>query len=406
MPDGEVDVDAVAAVFRAEAGQVVASLVRRGSSIDQAEDALQEAFAVAMDAWRRDGLPARPGGWIATTAKRRLIDRLRRESRRSDKELLGSLTEPVEAPDASDDDRLRLIFTCCHPALSLDVRVALTLRATCGLSTMQIASLFLVSESTMAQRLVRGQRKIAVARIPFAVPTGDDLAPRLDAVLAVVYTVFTAGYNARGAVGRDAAELCREAIRLGRLLHLLMPREGDVVGLLALMLLHDARRGARVRDDDVVLFDDQDRARWDTAQLAEGLALVERAPRLGPVGQYWLQAAIAAEHMGPTTSADRNWGRIVVLYERLVRHARGAPIMRLNHAIAVSMADGPERALVLVDDLADQLASHSRWHAARADLLGRIGRTGDALEAYESALGLAEGDVTRRSLHRAMEKLR
>jgi RNA polymerase sigma factor (sigma-70 family) len=406
-------------VFRDEARQVVAGLIRRGSTIDQAEDAVQEAFTVAAVVWAQDGLPPRPGAWIATTAKRRLIDRLRREARRGDKEMLSQLSAGPADFDVGEDDRLRLIFTCCHPALSLEARVALTLRAACGLTTGQVADLFVVTESTMAQRLVRAQRKIAVARIPFAIPTPDDLGPRLSAVLAVVYTVFTTGYNAvtdgdNGGSGlnedQNRSPLCDEAIRLGRLLRLLMPREAEVASLLALLLLHHARRRARIDSNGIVLFDDQDRSRWDRNDTSEGLVLVEQAPGIGPVGQYWLQAAIAAEHMAPPSSAERNWHRIAVLHQRLVDHSQGSPMVRLNHAIAVSMAEGTEEGplhgLVLLDGIGERLDGYSGYHAARADCLARTGRPVEASAAYDRAIETAASDRARQSLTAARGKLR
>ncbi len=409
----------IEAVFRREARPVVAALIRRGATVDQAEDAVQEAFAVAARLWAEQGTPPRPGGWIATTAKRRLIDRLRREARRGDKELLSQLNaEPVEV-DVSEDDRLRLIFTCCHPALALEARVALALRAVCGLSTAEVAALFIVSEPTMAQRLVRAQRKITVARIPFAVPAGDELGPRLSAVLAVVYTVFTSGYNAvasghnavasgsdPGAAGvADRSRLCDEAIRLGRLLRLLMPREAEVAGLLALMLLHHSRRHARTDDAGMVLFDDQDRSRWVRSEISEGLSLVEQAPQLGPVGQYWLQAAIAAEHLRPPSADARDWTRIARLHERLVAHTGASPVARLNHAIAVSMSEGPEAAVPLLDGLADRLAAYGPYHGARADCLARAGRPDEAREAYDRAIATTDDEPAQQSLRQAREKL-
>jgi RNA polymerase sigma-70 factor, ECF subfamily len=391
-------------VFRAESRQVVAALMRRGSSVEQAEDALQEAFIVAIEAWEREGVPVRPGAWITTTAKRRLIDRLRREASRSDKELLSSLTAAWPESVSGDDDRLRLIFTCCHPALSLDVRVALTLRAVCGLATADVAGLFMVSEATMAQRLVRAQRKITVAKIPYTVPAGDELGPRVGAVLAVVYSMFTSGYNAVSAGNPATAALCNEAVRVARLLQLLLPGDGEVLGLLALLLLHDARRDARVDADALVLFADQDRSLWNQSKLREGAALLERAARTGPVGQYWLQAAIAAEHDLPATAGERDWQRITALHRLLVEHTGGSPVARLNHAIAVSFADGPEQALALLDRIT-QLAGHSDYHAARADVLRRTGRFADASDAYRTAIDTTDDDRRRRSLQEALQNL-
>lgn len=394
----------IEATFRTESRQVVASLMRRGATIEQAEDALQEAFVVAIETWSRDGTPVRPGAWITTTAKRRLIDRLRREARRSDKELMSNLAGSLDQTDDVDDDRLGLIFTCCHPALNLDARVGLTLRAVCGLSTSEVARLFVVAEPTMAQRLVRAQHKIAVTNIAFAVPTGDDLGPRVSAVLAVVYTVFTAGYNAVTAGDATKVTLCDEAIRLARLLQLLLPNDTEVLALLALLLLHDARRDARVDDDSLVLFADQDRARWNAAELREGGALIDRAARMGPVGQYWLQAAIAAEHTLPASAAERDWRRIASLHRLLVEHTRGSPVARLNHAIAVSFADGPAAGLALIDTITE-LASHSDFHAARADLLARLDRHGEAADAYRRAIETTEDERRRRSLQTALDKL-
>ena len=402
--------DAVIETFRRESGRVLASLIRRGAGFDLAEDAVQEAFAVALEVWAREGVPARPGAWITTTAKRRLIDRLRREARRQQLETVSSAaqTHPVD-PAEGEDDRLRLIFTCCHPALSTETRVALTLHSVCGLATAEIAAAFLVSEATLAQRLVRAKRKIAVAGIPFTVPQGEELGSRLGAVLATVYLVFNAGYDSVADTGRSQGgetELCGEAIRLARLLRFEMPKEPEVAGLLALMLLHDARRPARTDDHgELVLLDDQDRSRWNREQIAEGLRLVERAPHLGPVGQYWIQAAIAAEHVAPSEAGHRDWHRICALYDRYVHYSRGSPVVELNRAIAVSMAHGPANALVLLEPLRGRLDGYSYFHAALADVRSRSGDRDGAAAAYRTAIRLASSDAGRRSLTRALERL-
>jgi RNA polymerase sigma-70 factor (ECF subfamily) len=396
--------------FRRESGRVLASLIRRGASFDLAEDAVQEAFTVAVEVWARDGIPARPGAWITTTAKRRLIDRLRREARRQELEKVLSAvpTHPLD-PAEQEDDRLQLIFTCCHPALSAETRVALTLHSVCGLATPQIAAAFLVSDVTLAQRLVRAKRKIAVAGIPFSVPQGEELGPRLGAVLATVYLVFNAGYDAVADSGRTQAgetELCGEAIRLARLLQFEMPKEPEVAGLLALMLLHDARRAARTDDDgDLILLDDQDRTRWNREQIAEGLRLVRRAAHLGPVGQYWIQAAIAAEHVAPPETGDRDWHRICALYNQYVDYSRGSPVVELNRAIAVSMAHDAATGLALLEPLHDRLATYPYFHAALADLRSRTGDRDGAAAAYRTAIRLASNDASRRSLTRALERL-
>jgi RNA polymerase sigma-70 factor, ECF subfamily len=401
--------DAVSDTFRGESGRVIASLMRRGASLDLAEDAVQEAFAVATEVWERDGIPPQPGAWIATTAKRRLIDRLRRETMREDRERFLSVLQTMpDDPAEHEDDRLRLMFTCCHPALPPDGRVALTLRSVCGLPVAAIAAAFLVSETTLAQRLVRAKRKIAVARIPFTMPADDELGARFDAVMATVYLVFNAGFDAVVDAGRkhSGIELCAEAIRLGRLLVFQMPKEAEALALLALMLLHDARRDARMdANGDLVLLDDQDRSRWHREQIAEGLALVERAPRLGTVGQYWLQAAIAAEHVGPTHAGARDWQRIATLYERYREHTGGSPIVELNRVIAVSMVEGPEVALAQLEPLRQQLHSYSYFHAAVADVRARAGDRAGAQEAYREAITLTPTEAGRRLLTRALKRL-
>jgi RNA polymerase sigma-70 factor, ECF subfamily len=402
-------VDAVTETFRLESGRVRAALIRLGAGFDLAEDAVQEAFEVATLVWARDGIPERPGAWITTTARRRLIDRLRRETLRRDRERLLSAMAEVEADPANrDDDRLRLIFTCCHPALGIEAQVALTLHSVCGLATRDIAAAFLVPGATLAQRIVRAKRKIAVAGIPFAVPPAHELGRRMDSVLATVYLVFNAGYD--GLTDPQAMgpghDLSQEAIRLGRLLRFEMPTEPEVTGLLALMLLHDARQGTRADADGTpVLLADQDRTLWNRDQIAEGLRLVARAPQLGEVGQYWLQAAIVAEHLAPPTAAERNWHRICALYDRYLEHSGGSPVVALNRAIAIGQAQGPEPALALVEPLRASLYGYPRFHAALADLLARSGDVPGARLAYRAAIDLTRSQARRGSLQRAADRL-
>jgi RNA polymerase sigma-70 factor, ECF subfamily len=394
---------AVADVFREHWGQAVAALVRATGDVDLAEDAVQEAFAIAVERWPRDGVPASPLGWIVTTARNRAIDRLRRERTLAAKlpevERLAAAGEDDPQEDEVEstipDERLELIFTCCHPALSREVQVALTLRLLGGLQTDEIARAFLTSEQTMAQRLVRAKQKIRAAGIPFRVPPDHLLPDRLAAVLAVVYLVFNEGYS------RVRAALGAEAIRLGRMLTALMPDEPEALGLLALMLLHDSRRTARVdADGALVLMEDQDRSRWDTAAIAEGRELVERALRLRRVGPYQLQAAIAALH----TEAETDWPQIVALYGELERLVP-SPVVELNRAAAVAMAEGPEQGLELIDRI-EGLDGYVSFHAARADLLRRLGREADAAAAYERALALAPDGPEHRYLARRLAQLR
>ncbi|WTR35705.1 RNA polymerase sigma factor [Streptomyces sp. NBC_00133] len=390
-----VDEAAVGRIFREESGRSVAALIRVFGDIDVAEDAVQEAFAVALRTWPGSGLPPNPGGWITTTARRRAIDRLRHESR--ERQLLGeaAVLSPgnddygtLEEAGPVQDDRLRLIFTCCHPALSTEAQVALTLRLLGGLSTAEVARSFLLAEPTMAQRLVRAKHKIKAARIPYRVPEDHELPDRLPPVLAVVYLVYNAGLT-----GLAERGLCSEAIRLARILTTLMPDEPEVAGLLALLLLTESRRSSRMRPDgSLVLLGEQDRSRWDRALIEEGQAIVRKCLRRDHPGAYQLQAAINAVHADAATFEQTDWSQILALYDQLLAIAP-TPVVALNRAIAIGEVQGPAAALALVDEL--DLDNYHPFHATRADLLRRLGRNSEAAVAYERAASMAPTDAER-----------
>jgi len=406
---------AVETVYRADWGRIVATLIRLIGDFDLAEECAQEAFAAAVDQWEASGVPEAPRAWVIQTARHKAIDRIRRRVRYAEKLVLytssGMAPEAVE-PDYDTgeipDDRLRLIFTCCHPALALEVQVPLTLRTLCGLETDEIARAFLVSPSTMAQRLVRAKHKIRDAKIPYIVPETRDMAGRMEAVLTVIYLVFNEGYAATRGKTLVRTDLCAEAIRLGRLVVSLMGAQApaEARGLLALMLLHDARREARMDESgDIVVLEEQDRSQWDREQIAEALPLVEEALR-GVPGPLSLQAAIAAVHCHAARAEDTDWEEIVGLYDELSR-LQPSPVVSLNRAVAIAMRDGPRKGLVLIDELAaaNDLEGYHLLHAARADLLRRLGLGEEAAKDYRRALELATNESEKRYLERRLREV-
>jgi len=403
-------------VFREEYGRIIATLIRISGSFDLAEEALQEAFISAASKWELEGTPNNPGAWLTTVAHRRLLDALRRDRTHTDKQTeiafeatrLQPHVEPELLEDTVEypDDRLRLIFTCCHPSLTRDAQVALTLRTLGGLTTTEIAHAFLLPEPTLAQRLVRAKQKIRLARIPYDIPSVDRISDRLSAVQAVIYLIFNEGYAASAGQNLIRNDLCAEAIRLGRVLCELLPDEPENLGLLALMLLQDSRRDARVNDDgELVTLEEQDRSRWDAREIDEGVNLVQKALRLRRVGNYQLQAAIAAVHAEAQTAAETDWRQIVALYEELLRFT-SSPIVALNHAAAVAMSEGFERGLGLIEaaNENDALQHYYLFHASRADLLRRLHRYDEATVAYETALSLTINHVEQNYIrHRLAE---
>jgi RNA polymerase sigma-70 factor (ECF subfamily) len=411
-------------VFREEYGRIIATLIRQSGSFDLAEEALHEAFVTAASSWERDGPPRNPGAWLTTVAQRKLLDALRRDKTRADKQSeieyetlrLQPFAEPdstLAEPDSIDeamnypDDRLRLIFTCCHPSLSRDAQVALTLRTLGGLTTTEIAHAFLLPETTHAQRLVRAKQKIRLARIPYEIPALERLQDRLAAVQAVIYLIFNEGYAASTGESLVRHDLCAEAIRLARVLCELLPTEPENIGLLALMLLQDSRRKARVNaGGELVTLEEQDRSLWDHAEIEEGVRLTENALSLGRVGNYQLQAAIAAVHCEAKTAAETDWRQIVALYRELLRLS-SSPVVALNHAAAVAMAEGFEQGLNLIESAGagGKLEDYYLFHAARADLLRRLERLGEAHSAYERALSLSTNRVEQNYIRRRLADL-
>jgi RNA polymerase sigma-70 factor, ECF subfamily len=400
--------EAVIQVHHEEWARVVAALTRRFGDLDIAEEAVAEAFATAVERWPADGVPPNPGAWLTTTANRKAIDRIRRENKRRDKQREAQLLyDPPEPPGAIDDERLRLIFTCCHPALAMETRVALTLRMVGGLTVPEIARAFLVQQTTMERRITRAKAKIKAAHIPYRVPSAEDLPARVSGVLAVLFLVFNEGYLATGPDTDPVRhDLTAEAIRLTRLTRALMPDDGEVAGLLALMLLTEARRAARVSaTGELVALDEQDRGAWDAALIAEGHRLVRERLAAGVApGRYQILAAISAVHTSARDVRDTDWSQVLALYDQLVR-LDPSPIIALNRAIAVAELDGPEVALAAVDRLGDRLAGYHAYHATRADLLRRLGRSQKSRAAYDKAIALAGNTAETAYLTRRRDQL-
>jgi RNA polymerase sigma-70 factor, ECF subfamily len=405
--------EVVEAIYRTDSRQVLATLIRLLGDFETAEEALHDAFAVAVEQWARDGVPANPRAWLVSTGRFKAIDGIRRRARHDAsleklaKQLETSTSDPEERDDESvEDDRLRLIFTCCHSALSLEAQVAITLREVCGLTTEEIARAFLTKPATVAQRIVRAKAKIREARIPYEVPSEKELPDRLDAVLRVVYLVFNEGYSASAGDSLTRHDLSGEAIRLGRVLLELLP-EPEAMGLLALLLLQDSRRASRTSAiGELILLEDQDRSLWNRDQITEGVALIQRAMSMGQVGPYTLQAAIAAVHAQASTAAATDWGQIIGLYTLLLQ-AEPSPVIELNRAVAVAMRDGPEAGIDLIDAILARgdLKTYHLTHAARADLCRRLGRTKEAHVSYQRALDLAQQEPERRFLRRRLREL-
>lgn len=415
-PAGEDVQQQIARIYREDSRRILATLIRLLGDFDLAEEAMQDAFAVAVESWPTNAIPSNPRAWLISTGRHRAIDRARRDARATP---LSALAAPPASPEPPaiaaleeesgvEDDRLRLVFTCCHPALAQEAQVALTLRTICGLTTEEIARAFLVPVPTMAQRLVRATSKIRDAAIPYRVPVAHEIPERLDSVLAVVYLVFTEGYAATSGDEMVRPDLSREAIRLARLLVELLPWAGGVNGLLALMLLHDARRTTRMSPEgDLLLLEEQDRSQWDAEQIAEGLARVDAALRAGRAGPYAIQAAVAALHAAAPSAAETDWRQIAALYALLLSRTP-TPVIELNHAVSVAMVDGAQAGLLLMDAIAarGELRDYHLLHSARADLLRRLGRVDAARTAYETALGLVTVEPERRFLERRLSELR